>query len=156
MFNQLKAKVGAVTKVTPIKLPSPEQLGTVQTEHNQQVAVMAWAASQRSRHPELKWLFAIPNGGNRSPIEASRLKAEGVRAGVSDLMLPVAKGQYHGLFVEVKLVARKNHKQGGRSPEQVEFQAFAQEQGYAAITCYGWEHVTRAIEGYLKLEADPA
>ena len=37
-------------------------------------------------------MFRIPNGGSRHPAEAARLKAQGVKAGVPDLCIPVARG----------------------------------------------------------------
>ena len=43
--------------------------------------------------------WAVPNGGNRSKREASRLKAEGVKAGVPDITV-VHDGMYYGLEVK--------------------------------------------------------
>src|SRR3954470_1273439 len=42
---------------------------------------------------QLKWLFAIPNGGERAPAVASSMVAEGAKRGVADVMLPVAMGE---------------------------------------------------------------
>ena len=39
-------------------------------------------------HPKLRWMFAIPNGGYRDVREATRLKKQGVKSGVSDMFLP--------------------------------------------------------------------
>lgn len=43
-------------------------------------------------------VFAIPNGGNRNVVLATRLKAEGVTAGVPDLFV----ADFGGFFLEVK------------------------------------------------------
>ena len=43
-------------------------------------------------------VFAIPNGGRRNIVLATRLKAEGVMAGVPDLFV----ADYGGFFLEVK------------------------------------------------------
>lgn len=43
-------------------------------------------------------VFAIPNGGRRNVVTATRLKAEGVMAGVPDLFV----ADYGGFFLEVK------------------------------------------------------
>lgn len=70
----------------------------------------------------LRLLFAIPNGGERAAPVAARMKAEGAKAGVSDLMLPVARvvrsgtignwpyGLHHGLFLEMKRPEVREHK----------------------------------------------
>ena len=93
---------------------TPQQLAKPGTEHAHQVALFCWAASMLAIHPELRWMYAIPNGGDRNPIVAARLKAEGVKSGVSDICIPVAKHGYHGFYIELK-------KPGGKeSPTQVE------------------------------------
>lgn len=69
-------------------------------EHELQVSCVS---EFRLRHPEMAdLLIAIPNGGKRSKITAGKLKAEGVVAGVPDLMLCVPRGKYHGMFIEMK------------------------------------------------------
>ena len=79
-----------------------EAMSRSNPEHAAQVAVMKWAALACGSMPELRLLFAIPNGGARNVITGARLKAEGVRAGVPDLFLPVARHDCHGLFIEMK------------------------------------------------------
>lgn len=72
------------------------------SEHDLQKAVIDECDRRAILRPEYGLIFAIPNGGARHPIIAAKLKAEGVRAGVPDLFLPVARHGYHGLFVELK------------------------------------------------------
>lgn len=56
-----------------------------------------------NRFPQYRrLLFHIPNGGKRTKIEASRLKAMGVLPGVPDLFLALPLGGYHGMFIEIK------------------------------------------------------
>jgi len=74
----------------------------VATEHQEQKAFFEWAALMTPKHYELGLMFAIPNGGQRHIITATKLKAEGVKAGVPDIFLPVARCNYHGLFIEMK------------------------------------------------------
>ena len=73
-----------------------------QLERAEQIALFTWAAWQSSKYPELKLMFAIPNGGSRHPIEAVNLKTSGVKAGGPDIFLPVARGEYKCLWVEMK------------------------------------------------------
>lgn len=86
------------------KLPVP-------TEAQEQMTLFSWAAMQSGKYPELNLLYHVPNGGSRHKAEAGRLRAEGVKAGVPDLCLPVARGQYHGLYIELK------RQRGGRTSD---------------------------------------
>lgn len=118
---------------------SPRQL-----EHEEQKALFKWASYQTSRLPELSLLFAIPNGGKRSKAVAGKLKAEGVKAGVPDICLPVARGSYHGLYIELKA------ERGKVTPLQYEWAEALTDQGYLALVCHGWERAKAAIEKYLE------
>lgn len=74
-------------------------------------------------------LFHIPNGGFRNAREAARLKAQGVKAGVPDLMLARPNGlfsarTYHGLFIEMKTST------GTLDKHQASYHAQLQAQGY--------------------------
>ncbi len=73
-----------------------------QLERAEQTALFNWAAWQSGKYPELKLMFAIPNGGSRNVIEAVNLKKSGVKAGVPDICLPVARGEYNCLWIEMK------------------------------------------------------
>lgn len=117
----------------------------IQSEHDEQVTLMKWwaLAHQRFGIPE-QLLFAIPNGGVRNIVTASRLKAEGVRAGIPDLFLAVPSHGMHGLFVEVKRV-RGGHVSDAQSVAIHELKS----QGYDAVVCYGWEEAKAVIYGYL-------
>lgn len=99
---------------------------------------------QSGKYPELNLLYHVPNGGSRHKAEAGRLRAEGVKAGVPDLCLPVARGQYHGLYIELK------RQRGGRtSDHQSEWLDALSAQGYKAALCYGWEQAAGTIIEYL-------
>jgi VRR-NUC domain len=67
-------------------------------EHELQKAYFQWARL----HPEARRAYAIPNGGQRNAVVAAKLKAEGVRKGVLDVHLPLARGGAHGLYIEHK------------------------------------------------------
>jgi len=98
------------------------------------------------RWPELNLLFHVPNGGLRHWIEGGRLKQAGVKAGVPDLFLPVARGNYHGLFIELKA------RSGKVSKEQHSWLIELDKQGYAARLCYGADEAISAIERYMQAE----
>jgi VRR-NUC domain len=152
------------------------------TEHSQQRALFSWAncAAQygfaiasdprgysinerceiigfKSPVPELELLFAIHNQGHGDAIRGARAKAEGVKAGVPDLMLPVPIGMrngeifrdgnvcIYGLFIEMKVVGKK----GVVSGKQSDWGEKLQQQGYGFRICRGWIEAANDISYYL-------
>ena len=138
---------------------TPGQLAKSDSEAAHQTALFAWAALQVKRWPELRWLHHIPNGGSRGDdaksraIRGGQMKAQGVRTGVSDISLPVKRGPYSGLYIEMKKPGKKPKREGskgGVSDEQAEFGAFVQSQGFGWCVCYSWEEAARIIEQYME------
>ena len=122
---------------------TPEELARPGTEHAHQVALFCWMSRHLEAFPELKWVYAIPNGGERNAAVAGRLRAEGVKSGVSDICLPFSRQGYHGFYIEMK-------KPGGKeSNNQKEFGAFVTEQGYLYKCCTNWEEARDAIRWYV-------
>ena len=115
------------------------------SEHDEQVALFHWAAFHIGRYPELALLFAVPNGGKRDPATAVRLQREGVKPGVPDLCLPVARQGWHGLFIELKWGKNKT------TDKQNEWLERLAEQGYLAVVCYGWNEAVDVIKDYLDM-----
>lgn len=110
-------------------------------------ALMRWVASMESDvlYPGIELIFHIPNGGKRSKVEASRLKAEGVRRGVSDYLLPVARRGFHGLWIELK--APIECKPSVEKAQRI-WQINMRREGYLAEVAYGWDQARRFIERY--------
>ena len=71
-------------------------------EHLLQKSFIEWCAWNAKRYPGIDLIYAVPNGGKRSKAEAGKFKAEGVRAGMPDLCLPVSHHGYHAFYIEVK------------------------------------------------------
>lgn len=125
------------------------QKTVIPTESVEQQWLFAWAELQRNAHPELALLYAIPNGGKRARTTAARLKKEGVKKGVPDTFLPVPRGKYHGLFIELKRL------EGGRVEDSQRQWIYAlTDQGYAAVVCKGWEAAAGVILDYLRLRRE--
>lgn len=114
------------------------------TEEQEQIALMQWAKLQENVYPELAMLFHIPNGGKRSRTEAARFKAAGVKAGVPDLFLPVPRGNYHGLWIEMKIKPNKP------TQNQLDWIFNLRERNYACEICYSFLEASEAILRYLK------
>jgi hypothetical protein len=115
----------------------------VHREDAEQASVVRWANLNAGRVPALSLLFHVPNGGGRNPREAARLKGLGVRRGVPDLWLPVARGGHHGLVIELKAPG------GTTTAEQRQWIDRLRAQGYRAEVCHGWHAATTLLAEYL-------
>jgi len=115
----------------------------VAAEHIEQKAFIKYCHSIGG--PWLRF-FAIPNGGDRHPAVGAKLKAEGVRTGVPDLFLPIPRGPYHGLFIEMK-----RRKGGKLSSNQAEEINMLKASGYAVYVPEGWEEAVEVTKDYLLL-----
>ncbi|MEB0133550.1 VRR-NUC domain-containing protein [Pseudomonas sp. CCI2.4] len=114
----------------------------VPTEHEEQKSLIRWFSLQ---YPKIgNRLVAVPNGGQRNVIVASKLKAEGVRAGFPDLMLLMPRGEFMGLMIEMKRV-----KGGSLQVEQAEWLDWLNKQGYMAVICKGAQAAQDTIKSYL-------
>lgn len=114
------------------------------TEEQEQAAVIEWKELMMAQFPELRWLYHVPNGGERHPAVAAKMKAQGVEPGVPDLDLPVARCGYHGLRIEMK------RQKGGRlSPAQKEWIDGLNANGYLAVVACGAEEACEIIYNYI-------
>ena len=115
------------------------------SEHEIQAAFFKWVESAIPAHPELATFYAVPNGGHRHISVAVKLKAEGVKAGVLDTHLPIARGGYHSLYIEFK-------KPGGvTSPAQMDWFASLALYGNRAALCTSAEAAIQTTLDYLAL-----
>lgn len=98
----------------------------------------------RLTHPKLaKLLFAVPNGGRRSKVEACIMKAEGTTAGVADLLLLVPNQQHHALCIEMKTAS------GRQTQNQKDWQSAVTSQGYRYVVCRSFDDFLSTIREYL-------
>ena len=106
----------------------------IASEHIEQVRLVNWF---RDNFPEPDYIiFAVPNGGTRGTKEAVRLNAEGVKAGVSDIIILT-----HGkvIFLEMKKVNTK------ASTKQKEFHKNLEYLGFISIIGYGASDASEKI-----------
>lgn len=114
------------------------------TEAQHQEALFQWWSMVHRRYglPECA-LIHVPNEGKRSVAAAVRLKRQGMRKGVSDILLCAHAGKWHGLWIELK-------RMGGRpTDEQLDFIEAMRECDYDGAVCYGWEEARDVIMDYL-------
>ena len=77
--------------------------------------------------------------------EAARFMAQGVKPGVPDIFLDVARGGYHGLRIELK----RNDGKSKPTTDQRRWLNDLAEQGYMARVCRGWLDAASVIVAYL-------
>lgn len=110
-------------------------------ESDIQKSCVAWF---RLQYPKLATLlFAVPNGGSRSRIEAAIMKGEGVTAGVSDLLLLIPTPKHHGLCIEMKTPS------GKQQDSQKQWQCNVEAMGYRYSLCRSFEDFQTLIWNYL-------
>jgi hypothetical protein len=98
--------------------------------------------------PDERLLLHLKNeghtGGKQARIAGAIAKGQGLRKGAPDYLLLVARGQSHGLALELK-----SHG-GTLSKEQKEFLALCVVQGYQTIVAYNFQDAANTIIQYLK------
>lgn len=111
-------------------------------EHQIQCACVRWFSYQ---YPELHGrLFAVPNGGRRDETTAAKLKAEGVVAGVADLILLRRNRDYGALLIEMKTPT------GRQSDSQKKWQfTLCSESKYKYVVCRSLDDFIKEVNDYL-------
>jgi hypothetical protein len=96
-----------------------------------------------AHYPDLRYLFSTLKGV-RLPIGlAKKAKAAGNKRGVPDIWLPVRRGKYAGLVIELK------HGDNKPSDEQLDWLKFLNSQGFCAALAWGADEAISLIERYL-------
>ena len=114
------------------------------SEYSEQAALFEWVNLSALRMPELQLLYHIPNGEKRNIATAMKLKRMGVKAGVPDLHLPVARQGYNGLYLELKVNKNK------LTDNQKFWKEALEKERYFVYVAYGWEEAKNILEWYLR------
>lgn len=85
----------------------------------------------------------IPNEGKRSALTGAQLKRMGLQRGFPDLLVPLVRMGYHGLFIEMK------YGKGRLSEAQREWLSRLNKEGYAVCVCYGADEAITKIRRYM-------
>lgn len=109
-------------------------------EHDLQVSCIKWF---RLQYPKLL-IYAIPNGGARNVVVASKLKAEGVLSGIPDIHIPIASKGYHGLYIELK--SGKNKP----TENQISVMEKLTNEGYLCRVCWTFCEFMDIVKDYLQ------
>jgi hypothetical protein len=123
-------------------------------EVDEQEAVVAWAQFMAGQYPELELLYAIPNGAHlygdakRRAQQMNNLKKQGLKPGIPDLCLPVARNGWNALYIEMKY--------GDNKPKEHQEAVLNRlaEEGNLAVACWSAEEAIQTIIEYLKPETE--
>jgi len=122
----------------------------IDREGNEQKVLIRWLKGEQRRGEQVGVLledvtYHVPNGGKRNKKTAADLKAQGVRAGVSDLVVATARGGYHGLYIEFK--AAPPHS-ADFSASQREWLEKMEGNGYLAVLAKGVDEAKAVLVAY--------
>ncbi len=115
-------------------------------EFQQQCALFNWSALFSRTYPELKLLRGSMNGVKLTAAQAGKAKAAGMLKGEHDVTLPVRRGRYIGLSIELK------HGDNRPTKEQLDYGAALEEEGWFVTYCWSWTEAADVIQKYLKGE----
>ena len=120
----------------------------ISEETQEQIALFNWAKIMEHKYPELDLMYHIPNEGKRSRYTGAELQAMGLKKGMPDVCLPVARCGYSALYIEMKT------QTGVTTKEQKKVFAALTKAGNRAVICRSWGAAAKEIENYLKGEND--
>lgn len=121
-------------------------------EAAEQRALFQWTKKMQVSHPELAYVYHIPNaGGYRGGFRANAQRVagmllEGLKPGYPDIGLDIARGPFFGLRIELKRV-----RGSVVSKQQKDWLAWLQGAGYYAVVCRGAEEAKVVLMEYLSL-----
>lgn len=116
------------------------------SEHDHQKAFCDWMNAQ---YPDALY-YSVPNGGwlagnaTQRARQMNKLKAEGLLPGVSDVFIAEPRGDYHGMYLEMK-------QPGGKLSENQEwFLREAEKRGYyTAVAFNGIDDAQDLVSSYM-------
>jgi hypothetical protein len=128
------------------------------TEHSEQASFVEEVNDRyRNREdfiPEL--FFAVPNGawmageGKRKFGLIAKYKREGMKKGVGDIHYLQPRGEYHYCVIEMKRRDKKTTRDGGLSPDQMQYLGAARRAGAFVRVCYSAEEATEVFGEYME------
>lgn len=120
------------------------------SEYLEQVKLFAWARAHRTLevYPDLCLLEGSMNGVPLSKLLAAKAKAAGMLKGAHDIRLPVRRGSFVGLSIELKVGNNKP------TPEQLWYGEQLEKQGWRVCYCWGFEQTQKQLIDYLEMRAN--
>lgn len=127
------------------------------------MAFAEWCALQANAIPELKLIYHVPNGGARPhrervkrdgsvvrySVEAQKLQKMGVKKGVLDYHLPLARTFEGSLKIGLWIEFKSRNRQ--MSPEQISFASALEQHGHQIVLVRDWETARKVVVNYIGL-----
>lgn len=116
------------------------------SEFAHQVALFDWARIPAivSKYKGIDLLEGSMNGVKLTKGQAGKAKAAGMLKGSHDIKLPVARGGYIGLSIEMKYGKNKP------TPEQLAYGKRLENEGWKVAYCWSWPEAKDVIVDYLE------
>jgi len=114
------------------------------SEDSELIKVFDWLTWQSKNNPILNCIFHVANERKCTPAYGARLKRKGVRSGVPDIVCPIPRGDYHGLWIEMKA------KTGRVSEKQKEFMILLHGQGHKVVVAWSGDDAIQLLKDYLR------
>lgn len=118
------------------------------SESTEQQLIFEWASWNKNKYPGLETMYHVANEGLRSASTGRRLKREGLKSGVSDICVPVAKSGYSNLYIELKSGKNK------ATESQLKFISGINKYGGKALVVYEAENAIEVIQAYFEGRID--
>jgi hypothetical protein len=130
---------GALYGEGQITLPKKRSKSLIPLEREEQEVVKQWLEKMNII------FYHIPNGGKRTVVEGVILKRMGVKAGIPDFCIPMARKGYHGLYGELK-----RRKGGVISVQQAYWLSELTKQGYYVFVAHGADEFIQQVKNYME------
>lgn len=113
------------------------------TEHDLQKRCMRWFDVVYPMFSPL--MFAVPNAGRRTRSEAGMLKAEGMKAGVADIIFQIPNQHYSSLNIEMKTESKSSRQTGA----QRDYEEAILATGGKYVVCRTYEEFQTVVKEYV-------
>lgn len=143
-------------KSTPAATAKAFRRMFVPLEKHDQANLFAWAEAQMFNYPELDLMYAIPNAGGytggfrKNKGRVLQMRKQGVKKGVPDIHLPVARRGWHSLYIEMK-----REDDDKLRPDQEKWAKKLREAGNAVVLASGFVDACDALVCYLRPHPAP-
>lgn len=130
-------------------MPRGQPKKNISSEAQEQEALFRWAEFSAGKYPELALMYHVTNEGKRTVSNGAALKRQGLKKGVPDICLPVPRGKFHGMYIEMKKIGEKP------TIEQRNYMVELARLGYCCFLAdRGWQDAAEVITWYMNLEVE--